>query len=51
MKKTFTSITILVFGAHGGKIISGATSAVSRQYRTAIARVQPELRQPKRQQT
>ncbi|XP_065868257.1 uncharacterized protein [Euphorbia lathyris] len=38
MKKMCTSTTIHVCGAHGGRIINGATSAASRLLGTTIAR-------------
>jgi hypothetical protein len=50
MRRMCTLITTQVFGVHGGRITNGDTSAVSKQYGTVIALVQPELRQLKLQQ-
>lgn len=37
MKRMFSLITIQPYGAHGGKIISGATNAASRLSEIATA--------------
>lgn len=51
MRKMFTLTTTRVFEAHGGRIISGATNAVSKQLRTVTALEQLELKLLKQQQT
>lgn len=44
MKKTCSLTTTLLFGAHGGRIINGDTSAASRQFVIAIVQVLLVLR-------
>ena len=44
MKKMYILIITLVFGVHGGRIISGVISAANRWYGTATAQVLLELR-------